>query len=72
MPEWSYFSSIVVSNCCRTKRNRQRLTYSLLNTWIQEFKERATSLKGFIDILALQTKQPEPHRFTPIVLISPP
>jgi hypothetical protein len=74
VPEWSYFNSIVVNNCCLTKRNKHRLTYSLLNTWIQEFKERATSLKGFIEIAALEeTKEPErEYKFTPIVLISPP
>ena len=60
VPEWSYFNSIVVNNCYLMKRNRHRLTYSLLNTWIQEFKDKATTLKGFIDIVNIdETREPE-------------
>lgn len=73
VPEWSYFNAIVVNNCYLIKRNKHRLTYSLLNSWIQEFKDRATSLKGFIEIAAEETKEPDREvKFTPIVLISPP
>jgi hypothetical protein len=64
----------VVNNCYLVKRTKHRLTYSLLNAWIQQFKNRATSLKGFIEIATLdETKEPDrDHKFTPIVLISPP
>jgi hypothetical protein len=68
VPEWSFFSSIVINNCYSFKRNRQKLTFSLLNQWIQEFKEKSTSFKGFLE-LTLPEEQP---RFQPIVLISPP
>jgi hypothetical protein len=35
VPEWSYFNRIVVNSCYLFKRNRQKLTFSLLNLWIQ-------------------------------------
>jgi len=38
VPEWSYFSSIVISKCLSSRLNKQKLTYSLLNQWIQKFK----------------------------------
>jgi hypothetical protein len=35
VPEWTYFSSIVVSNCYLHKRNKNKLTFSMINQWIQ-------------------------------------
>ena len=47
VPEWGYFGTVVVNNCMMVKRNKQKLTFSLLNMWIQEFRETTTSFKGF-------------------------
>lgn len=52
VPEWSYFNSIVINNCYSFKRNRQKLTFSLFNQWIQDFKDKSTSLKGFLELTA--------------------
>jgi hypothetical protein len=71
VPQWEHFNSIVVNGCYTHKRSKGKLTFSMLNQWIQEFKEKATSLAGF---LALRAEAPEEHtsKFTPIVLILPP
>jgi hypothetical protein len=67
VPEWSSFSSVVVNNCYAYKRSRSKLTYSLINLWIQEFKEAATTLKGFAALAP-----PNDHHFRPIILVLPP
>jgi hypothetical protein len=71
VPEWEYFNSIVVNGCYLHKRGKGKLTFSMLNQWIQEFKEKATSLSGFM-VLRMQAEDEQLHRFKPIVLISPP
>lgn len=50
VPEWSHFNSIVVNGCYLQKRSKAKLTFSMLNHWIQEFKEKATSLAGFLSL----------------------
>lgn len=35
VPEWSYFGNIVIDNCMLAKKNRQKVTFSVLNQWIQ-------------------------------------
>jgi hypothetical protein len=35
VPEWGYFSSIVVNGCYLHKRSKGKLTFSMLNQWIQ-------------------------------------
>jgi len=47
VPEWEYFNTIVIDNCMKMKKNRQRLTFSMFNQWIMEFREMTTSNKGF-------------------------
>ena len=71
VPQWSYFNSIVVNGCYTHKRSKGKLTFSMLNQWIQEFKEKATILAGFLALRA-ETQDEHAHRFKPIVLISPP
>lgn len=70
VPEWSHFNSIVVNGCYLHKRSKSKLTFSMLNQWIQEFKEKATSLAGFLSLR--QPPEEEPYRFRPIVIIPPP
>ncbi len=70
MPQWSYFSSIVIHNCQLTKRNRQKVTYSLLNQWIQESKEASTTFWGFKALT--KPEQELLPKFKPIILIKPP
>jgi len=50
VPEWNSFNMLVVDRCLMIKRNRQRLTYSLLNGWVQEFKENASTIRGGMEV----------------------
>jgi hypothetical protein len=50
VPEWSYFGEIVIGNCYIQKRNKSKLTFSMINTWIHEFKDKATTLKGYLKL----------------------
>ena len=38
VPEWEYFNTIVIDNCMKMKRIRLRLTFSMFNQWIMEFR----------------------------------
>ena len=73
VPTWSQFTLVVIDRCLQVRRSKQRLTYSLLNTWIQEFKEKTTTVKGFEEapLVVEDTVVPSGH-FSPIVLVAPP
>ena len=71
VPEWSYFNRVVIDNCLKMKRNRQRLTFSLFNLWITEFREMATSDRGFAALTGSRLPQ-KVDQFRPIILIRPP
>lgn len=46
VPDWSSFGSCVIDRCLAYRKKNIRITFWLLNTWVQEFKEQCTSLKG--------------------------
>jgi hypothetical protein len=71
VPEWSYFNRIVVDNCMRMKKNRQRLTFSMFNQWVTEFREMTTTNKGFTSLTQVDLLERLEH-FRPIILIRPP
>lgn len=71
VPNWSHFMSCVVNNCYLYRKSKSKLTYSLLNQWIQHFKEMCTSVKGF-DLKLPSPSEEEKQAFMPIVLVDPP
>ena len=71
VPQWSQFNSIVVDGCIRMKKNKQRLTFSVFNHWIMEFRELATSNRGF-DLVNNPNGRKQIDPFRPIILVRPP
>ena len=71
VPQWNYFSQVVIDNCMRVKRNRQRLTFSMFNQWITEFRDLTTSNRGFLGLGESESAE-RVEQFKPIILIRPP
>lgn len=70
VPFWNDFYSAVASKCFRSKMEGHKITNTLFNQWISEFKLKSNhiGLPGG----RVGESQPHPRLFTPTILIHPP
>lgn len=74
VPNWEDFLDIVVRRCIECRLEGGKMTNSLLNQWILEFKQRSCQV-GVNRVPDLEPKLelPPPIKdFIPIILINPP
>lgn len=70
VPFWSDFSTCVISRCFRSKMENQKITNSIFNQWIADFKQKSSQIG--LELEKRWGEPPEIKFFTPTILVLPP